>query len=254
MSRFDHIELPPALRGCAEEFVFDRASVRALDAAAMEEFGLPGAVLMENAATALAHVADAMLRVTGGGALILCGPGNNGGDGFALARKLNTIGHAVRVVTLADPSRYRDEAAMNRRVLEKMALPLAQCNAGSVADLLDAEWSALNKRGVIIDAMFGTGLTAPPRAPFDDAIAWINERREIESSAVLAVDLPSGLDCDSGAELGRAVRADLTVTLAGMKKGLLNSAAQPYVGRVLAAEIGAPRVLVARLGSARDKC
>lgn len=251
--RFATLALPPSLAGAAGDFVFDRASVRELDRAAVDEFAIPGVTLMENAATALAHVAHAMCDTVGGGALIVCGPGNNGGDGFALARKLSNLDVTTRIAVLCERERYRGDAAINLEIIERMKLPL--CFLGSDVDRrLGEEWVRLGARGVVVDAMFGTGLTSAPRSPYDCAIRWINDKRVAlaDSVAALAVDVPSGLDCDSGTPLDGSsetvVRADVTVTLAGLKRGFLTEHASAYTGRTMAADIGAPRELLERFG------
>lgn len=254
-NRFSSISLPPSLAGAAGEYVFDRAAVRELDRAAVDEFQIPSVLLMENAATALTHVAHSMGALAPGGALIVCGPGNNGGDGFALARKLSNLGVSARVVVLCDRERFRGDAATNLTILERMDLPIAFVGDDDAQRRLGEEWVRLGARGVLVDAMFGTGMTSPARAPFDDAIRWMNAKRisSSESTAVLAVDLPSGLDCDRGVPIDGAdettVRADVTVTLAGLKRGLLHQKSLAYTGCVLSADIGAPRALVERLGS-----
>lgn len=248
----DSIDLPPALAGAACDFVLDRASVRALDQAAIDEFGLPSSVLMENAATALAHVADQFLCPVRPTALILCGPGNNGGDGFALCRKLMNLGHDVRVATCCEASRFKGDAAMNLDVIQRMQAPI-HFISDQPSDALDTLASGVEGGVLIIDALFGTGLDAPVRAPFDEVVRWTNTyKRGHSTSCVLAVDIPSGLDCDTGQPLGDqselTVRADVTVTLAGNKVGLCSPGAREYAGRVLSADIGAPLVLLERFG------
>ena len=248
----ESIDLPPALAGAACDFVFDRTSVRALDQAAIEEFGLPSSVLMENAATALAHVANQLLCRERQCAIIACGPGNNGGDGFALARKLLNLGHDVRVMTFCDESRFKGDAAMNLKVIQRMQAPI-HFIADQPSDELNALAQGVERGILIVDALFGTGLDAPVRAPYDAAVRWINAyRRGQSASCVLAIDIPSGLDCDSGLPLGDqselTVHADVTVTLAGHKLGLRSPESRDYAGRVLAADIGAPLALLERFG------
>lgn len=252
-ARFDDLTLPACLAGPGQEWVFDRAGMYALDRATSDEFGIPGLVLMENAATALAHLADAMLRrLNEHTALILAGPGNNGGDGFALARKLVNMGWGVSVALLAPVEAIRGDAAVNLTALSRMGIATAPMYEGDTTVALDDLWGRQNRRGLLVDAIFGIGLTTPPRSPFDAAAGWINRARTSspERSAVLAVDIPSGLDAESGRPTGSdgtvVVRADVTLTLAGMKQGLLNKEAAVYTGRVMVGDIGAPRKLLAR--------
>lgn len=245
---FDDIVVPTALAGASGDYVFDRAGVRALDRAVIDEFGVPGVALMENAASALTHVAFAMMRALGrSSALIVAGPGNNGGDGCALARRLAEVGARVGVVIVFDADRARGDALLNLRVIERMAVAIDHAEPHAMADSLFAAWGALGGAGLIVDAVFGTGLTSAPREPLSGALGWINGARADagDAAAVLAVDIPSGLDCDRGAPAGGAsgemvARADVTVTLAGWKRGFLDPHSARFTGRVLTAGIGAP--------------
>ena len=223
------------------QYILDRESVRAVDRAAVEEYGIPGIVLMENAARGLADQALRMLAEAPNShptALIVCGSGNNGGDGYALGRHLHNAGVNVVLVHLGEP-RAGADAAIHREICQKMGLcevPLEKIATRADADL-------------IVDAIFGTGLDRAVRGPAAQAIEWING----PSAPVLAVDVPSGLDCDTGEVLGTAVRADCTVTFVAKKPGLIKAAAKEYVGKVVVADIGAPIELVQRLGRPMDQ-
>lgn len=223
------------------QYILDRESVRAVDRAAVEEYGIPGIVLMENAARGLADQALRMLpeaptsRPT---ALIVCGSGNNGGDGYALGRHLHNVSVNVILVQLVEP-RAGTDAAINRGICLKMGVrEVSLDDLGSHADA-----------DLIVDAILGTGLDRPVRGPAAQAIEWINSA----SRPVLAVDVPSGLDCDTGEPLGTAVRADCTVTFVARKPGLITAAAKEYVGKVVVADIGAPIELVQRFGRTTDQ-
>ncbi len=241
-------ETPPAADddGC-EALVLTRAAVREVDRLAAEEFGLPSIVLMENAAIHCADVAlDLLAQRPAGRALVVCGPGNNGGDGFAIARHLANQGTEAVIVLGGPREKYTGDAATNLGVAERMGIPIEPFDAsgGSVR-----AWSQRHGRpALVIDALLGTGLERPVREPIATLIASINELGR-SRVAVLAVDLPSGLDCDTGEPLGDAVRATVTVTFVGLKRGFLALAAQPHVGDVVVADIGVPRALVERLGT-----
>src|SRR5690242_4749518 len=217
------------------EMLLSRDEVRALDRRAIDEWGLPGVVLMENAGRGTAELLLAL--GARGPVLVCCGKGNNGGDGFVIARHLDNRGVPVRVLLFARPDDLHGDAAINYRVLARSGVPLA-VHAGAVPeddvrqDLAGAEW--------VVDALFGTGLTSAVRPPLDRVIALINESR----ARVLAVDLPSGLDCDTGAPLGPTVRAEHTATMAAWKKGFASPAARPWVGQVHLIDIGVPRRLL----------
>ncbi|GJM19721.1 MAG: hypothetical protein DHS20C14_19340 [Phycisphaeraceae bacterium] len=224
-------------------YILTRDAAQELDRLAVEQFGIPSIVLMENAALALAtETIDLMMTAGVRTALVVCGPGNNGGDGLALARHLHNAGATVKIALAARAGSYRGDAAINLEIVERMGLPMLDASAGEIDAGRLAEFPA-----VIIDALFGTGLTRPIDGPAAGLIAWINAARE-RGSRVVSVDLPSGLDADSGAVLGVAVAADLTVTLAGIKPGLIRLEAQQHVGELSVGDIGCPHELIEHLG------
>ncbi len=218
-----------------ELLVFDRRAVRAVDRAAIDEFGIPGIVLMENAARGLADRAMQMLESSPGAhrVLIVCGSGNNGGDGYAVARHLHSRRVEVAIASLGHPNEKSD-ADINRGICERMRLPIVDAS-----QLRDADDFAL-----IIDAIFGTGLDRDVSGGAARVIQWINNAER----PVLAVDVPSGMDCDSGRALGACVRATSTVTFVGLKPGYLELDAQKLLGEVVVADIGVPQELLVRFG------
>jgi len=214
-----------------------RDEVRELDRRAIEEFGVPGVVLMENAGRGAAEVL--LNQGARGPVVVCCGKGNNGGDGLVIARHLDNHQVPVRVLLFGRPQDLQGDPATNYRIIARSGLPIA-IHAGNPVDdellrhdLAGAEW--------VVDALFGTGLRGPVRAPFDQVIAAINDR----AGPVLAVDIPSGLDCDTGHPLGPTVRATHTVTFVARKKGFADPAAAEWLGQVHVAAIGAPRCLLA---------
>jgi hydroxyethylthiazole kinase-like uncharacterized protein yjeF len=234
---------PPAL-------VFSRAAIREVDRLAAEEFVVPSIVLMENAAAGATWVAMGMLgRKARPRVMIVCGPGNNGGDGLAMARHLSNVGADVRVVLAAAPERSTGDAGVNLRVVERMGIPCLPPGRGGPAEALRLCVRGHGMPDLVIDAILGTGLEAPVRSPLLELIAAVNSLAA-EGVPVLAVDIPSGLDADTGRPLGDAVRATVTATLAGLKQGFLALEAQPFVGEVVVVGIGAPRALLERLGRA----
>lgn len=218
-----------------------RELVRLGDQRAIEEYGVCGLVLMENAGRGCV---DTLLALgCTGPVTIVCGRGNNAGDGFVIARHLDLRSVAVRVVLLGAPQQLRGDAAANYAVLARSGIPLhdlsSRFDERVFADhVKDAEW--------IVDALLGTGAVGPPRPPWDRAIDLMNEAE----GRRLAVDLPSGLDCDTGEPSLATVRADHTCTFVAPKVGFDRPAARPFVGQVHVVDIGAPRRLleeVARL-------
>ncbi len=218
------------------------SAVRELDRTAIGEFHIPGIVLMENAALGVLPVALELLGAQGGHAVVLCGPGNNGGDGLALARHLANRGCAVEIGLLAQASDAATDAGVNLRIARAMSRDTDLLTIGGIDSM------AARTPDLVVDALFGTGLSRAPEAGAADAIDWIGRRRA-GGSRVLSIDVPSGLDADAGTPLGSScVRADTTVTLAAIKPGLRRLEAQAFVGDLRVAGIGVPDSLLARFG------
>lgn len=229
-----------------------REQVRRVDRDAVERFAMPGIVLMENAARQLAEQATAMLAGGSPNAaprgapgfrtarseglidkrvLIVCGGGNNGGDGLAAARHLHNVGIDVDAVLLKPDAKYEGDAGTNLAICRAMKLNLIDASSDPLGVL-----RRLEGHDLVIDAVLGTGLSSAVRGSAVEVIDWINE----QGSAVLAVDIPSGLDCDRGEPLGGAVRAARTVTFVADKVGFRQPGAAEYTGEVVVADIGVP--------------
>jgi NAD(P)H-hydrate epimerase len=220
--------------------ILTREQARELDRRAIEEYGVPGVVLMENAGRGMAE----LLRTLGiqGQVVVCCGKGNNGGDGFVIARHLDNAGVPVRILLFADPAKLTGDAAVNHRIVAASGVPL-EVFAGVALDedglsrlLVGADW--------IVDALFGSGLRGAAQAPFDRVIAAINAA----GVRVFAVDIPSGLDSDTGSPLGIAVRAQHTATVAAWKKGFVQPGAAQWLGKVHLIDMGVPRRLLESFG------
>ncbi len=199
--------------------------MRGLDRFTIETLGVPGELLMESAGRAVA-VAALGLGAAERGCWVVCGGGNNGGDGWVAARHLHLQGVPVRAVSVVDPEGLRGDAAAN----------LARARAAGVAE---AGTRFRPEAGaVVVDAIFGTGLARPLEG---DAAAWVkrvNAARTRDACRVLAVDLPSGLDADTGQVQGVAVAADATLTLGLPKLGLALEPGRGLAGRIEVARIG----------------
>jgi NAD(P)H-hydrate epimerase len=195
---------------------------------------------MENAARGAAMMAQAMLSDgKRGAALIICGGGNNGGDGLAIARLLHNRQKRVQIV-LANPiDRYTGDALTNLKIVQAMRLALWSPEQ-------DAVPAVSGEFDLVVDALFGTGLTTPPRET-----RWI-DYMNTQPAPILAIDLPSGLDCDGGLPLGVCVRAAQTITFVAQKAGFANPESRQYTGPVFVADIGCPRELVEEFSHPRD--
>jgi NAD(P)H-hydrate epimerase len=203
------------------------ARMRALDRHTIETLGVPGEILMESAGRAVAEAALA-LRERGAPIHVLCGAGNNGGDGLVAARHLHRVGARVRVSLVGDGSALRGDAGANWRRARDAGVAFESGPFRAPAG------------GVVIDAVFGTGLARDVEGPAAEAIHRLNAARAASAGAlkVLAVDLPSGLCADTGQERGVCVQADVTVTLGLPKLGLALEPGRTRAGRILVARIG----------------
>ncbi len=210
--------------------LFAAAEMRAVDAWAIEEQGVPSLDLMERAGVGLARVTAASARP--GPVRIVVGKGNNGGDGLVAARLLRAEGRDVDVLAVAELDGLRGDARANLERLPGAApLPFAP-------ELLDGS-------GAIVDALLGTGFEGEPREPLSSAIAAIGE----QDAPVVACDVPSGVDATTGEVQGVAVRADATATFHAPKLGLYVEPAKAYAGAVHTIEIGIPRGAPSALGA-----
>lgn len=238
----------------SEILVFSRQGVRDLDRAAAGELGIPSIILMENAAVALAQTCLELIAARGLTRIgIVCGPGNNGGDGLALARHLANHGHDPLVALAAPPGAYQGDAATNLHIVEQMGLrildPIVAMAPQCALEILHRDGREHSherdpKDVLLVDALVGTGLDRPVKPPMDQAIRWMNALRA-RGATTVAVDIPTGLDCDSGVPLGSmVVRADITVTLAGMKRGFLEPQSRDYTGEIRVGDIGIPPALM----------
>lgn len=229
------------------------AEVRAIDRIAVERFGVPSLLLMERAALGLEVVALDMLAGQRGTVVILCGPGSNGGDGFALGRLLLDRGISVEA-RIAPGAGASGDAAVNREMFERFGGVVAsgfRPMGASEGDGLGEDPSAVPSPGrtmppapLIVDALFGTGLSRAIEGPAAELVAWANGARAA-GSRVLAVDIPSGMDGETGEPLGPAIEADTTVTLVAAKPGLLTAAGRARCGRIVVAPIGVEGAIAA---------
>ncbi len=226
---------------------FTRQQSRAIDAAAINEYGIPGMVLMENAGRGVVELLldwDRTLICDSAPAIaILCGKGNNAGDGFVIARHLEIHGAQPRVILLCPPDDLPGDARHNFEILSHTHVKIVDLS--TAADLggeletntLDAVW--------LVDAMLGTGAQGEPREPFRTAIQWMNR----QPAKRLAIDVPSGLDCDTGQTAEQTVAADHTCTFVAAKVGFSALEAAPYLGQLHVVSIGIPPRLILEVAS-----
>ncbi|MCB9728588.1 MAG: NAD(P)H-hydrate dehydratase [Deltaproteobacteria bacterium] len=219
------------------ELLASAAESRELDRRTIEEVGIPGRVLMELAG---AGTVEAVVQRTGGRAgkaVVLCGGGQNGGDGYVIARHLADRGWSVRCVAASDPERLSGDARANHGIWVARGgrLELARARVGG------AVGHALGHADVIVDALFGTGLSRPIEGP---AAALIDEANQARHGLRVAVDLPSGLPADGATPEGVVFQAAMTATFGLAKPGLHHAAGAPWAGEVVVVGIALPRPLV----------
>jgi len=222
-----------------------RADVLAADAMAVSRLGLPTLCLMENAGRGLADVTVAELRRYGlGNVIVVAARGNNGGDGLVAARHLLRLGVPVRVL-LANPASSfdsRSDAGLHLGVVRTLGIPVAEA---SDASSLASAAARLEPRGLLVDAVLGTGLSGPVRGHAAEVLRWMGS----SGQPVVAADLPSGLDADTGELLGPAPRCVATATFLGLKRGLVLGHGPSLAGRIVVCDIGVPAGAIVRGGS-----
>ncbi len=229
--------------------VLTAAAMREADRITIEDIGIPSVTLMESAARAAADRIRARYGPVDGKRFICwCGKGNNGGDGYVVARVLHAHGAHVEVISLGTPDTMTPDAAHNARLLETIAahdnrLTLTLFDALSSLDTLP-------RPDVHIDALLGTGLTSSLREPIRTIVDWLNT----QPTPTIALDTPTGLHTDTGIILGAAVRATCTITMAALKTGLLLHDGPACAGAVDVVEIGIPRFVLDQVSEQFDGC
>jgi NAD(P)H-hydrate epimerase len=214
--------------------VMSRDEVRAFDAWAINTLGIPGVVLMENAGRSCAEfIKKELAGVTNPKVCIFCGTGNNGGDGYVIARHLLNSGFEVVVVVCGDRNKVKGDAKTNLDILERLGRSIEQLNLDD-GDIPGRVKTFAADACLLVDGLFGTGLNGQLSDEYKQLIESINSQHR----PILAVDIPSGLDCDACEPLGAAIRASYTVTFVAVKKGFKAAKASAYTGEIFVASIG----------------
>jgi len=222
---------PADLNNCT---VMTRQQVRAFDQWAINELSIPGPVLMENAGRGCAEIICRHFSIKPSMEVsIFCGTGNNGGDGYVIARHLANAKLKPQVIICGQKEKVAGDALINLKIIEKMPIPIEVIDicAGKIAPRIE-EITA--KSDLVVDAIFGTGLQGQLYASYIELIEAINAA----SPPILAVDIPSGLDCDLGTPLPTAIKATLTVTFVAVKAGFTAPKAKKYTSQIYVASIG----------------
>ncbi len=247
MNEASHPSLPRAL--------YRAAQVRELDRLAIEEYGIAGRALMERAGeSAWRRLQD--LWPEAKRLVVVCGPGNNGGDGFVLARCAHEAGYAVTVLLLCARERLRGDARSACEDMERAGLTPRVCGPSGLRPDLELGSELAPELGpelagaeVVVDALLGTGLDRPVEGVWREAIEAVNAA----PAPVLALDVPSGLDADRGTVWGVAVEAQATVTFIGLKQGLFTAAGPDHCGRLFYEDLQVPPQLFDRVPPAAER-
>ncbi len=235
------------------EVFLTREQCREIDRRAMDDFAMPGILLMENAGRSAADIIAARLAQPvvpnadrldpptrpppAADIVVVCGAGNNGGDSFVIARHLANRGATVEILLASPTHALTGDAHINYAIAKRMGLSMFAFHS---EDDIDAEREKLSSARYVVDAILGTGMTGPVRPPLDAAIQAIND----SGTPVIAIDIPSGLDCNTGKPGHPTVQAATTITFVAKKRGFREAAAQSCCGEILIAGIGAPQRLI----------
>jgi NAD(P)H-hydrate epimerase len=210
------------------------------DRRAVVEFGVPILVLMENAGRAAAQ--RLLERLTAPSrVLVICGPGHNGGDGAVLARHCDAAGHAVDVLWVPDRLNLAPSTQVHRKILEQSGI---ECTDVGGENEPENRLNRMHEYDWLVDALLGTGVSRPVEGRMRLAVEAMNA----SGRPIISIDIPSGLDTDTGQPLGTAVCATVTVSFVAAKLAFAQPEAQPYLGTWMVESIGAPRRLLAEFG------
>ncbi|MCL2266415.1 MAG: NAD(P)H-hydrate dehydratase [Treponema sp.] len=210
------------------------ARMREIEKKAEKEYGIPSILLMENAAVKITeHCVRVLSEINNPRVLIACGSGNNGGDGFAVARYLHVKGIDVRIILIGDTESVKGDAEVNLKIIKKLNIPADILKTGEKASLCA---NSLQKYDLIIDAIFGTGLSRNIEGGAKQLIETLNKNAKY----VISVDIPSGVHSDTGRIMGCAVKANETITLGYAKTGLYLYPGAEYTGKISIEDIGIP--------------
>ncbi|WP_066305504.1 bifunctional ADP-dependent NAD(P)H-hydrate dehydratase/NAD(P)H-hydrate epimerase [Bacillus sp. FJAT-29814] len=222
--------------------VAGQRDMQLMDRYTMENLGLPGIVLMENAGARVVEEILASFPHQTPRVLVLAGGGNNGGDGFVIARRLIDLGVEAQILLLVDPMRISGDAKIHYDVYINRKLPIFYLDEPSMKEIN----ARLDWADIIVDALLGTGVKGPVREPLSQVISLVNEYKG--NKLILSVDIPSGVSSDTGQVDGVAIKADKTITFVFPKKGFFFNQGPSYIGEWKAVDISVPPAVAANLG------
>lgn len=226
--------------------VLSVAQIRQVDAVAVRDFGMNSLVLMENAGRGCADFIDARLNRFSG-VVVLCGPGNNGGDGLVIARHLHAMGHQISLWMIAERGKLSQDADANFRIVERTKIRIGWIWERQSLPEMEQAWRQLRSdcgsNLVVVDALLGTGATGKPRALMADVLKLVNAA----TLQRVAIDIPTGLDAETGEPSYPTFRADATLTFVAKKPGFGELGAAAFLGEVRVLPIGVPPEIFDRI-------
>ena len=224
------------------EVVVTSAEMQACDRYAIDTLKIPGLVLMENAGRGVVEMMEKHFgSMMGKTVIVLCGKGNNGGDGYVVARHLFNRGAKVIVLLLRKPSEQKGDAKINFESIQKISSKFKKNEILQIKELKSSQvFRLLPDADIIVDAIFGTGFSGEVRESYNSVIKWVNKA----GGKKVSIDIPSGVNADNGEVSNVAVKADLTVTMALRKIGLITGKGMSYAGKVEVVDISMPREVV----------
>ena len=212
--------------------------MRGIDKRAIEKFGIPAILLMENAGYKASCIAlDMLYRKKRKKVICVSGKGNNGGDGFVCARHLINKGIDTDIFLIGSSSELKKDAEINYKILMKMGKTIRFLNGKKDFYTLKAKFA---KAQLLIDAIFGIGLLGEVKEPYRSIIDLMNQSKK----PILALDIPSGLNATTGKVVGACIKAARTVTFACPKAGFIKNDGPLYIGKLITADISIPKVLL----------
>lgn len=222
-------------------YIAGQKDMHLMDQFTMNELGLPGTVLMENAGARVVEEIVCSMTKVDEKIIILAGAGNNGGDGFVIARRLHDLNVPAQLWLLADPKKLQGDAKVHFQVYEKRGLPVFYIKKEGIKNLK----RELEQASIIVDAMIGTGVKGEVKDPFKEVINLVNQFAE--HKLIIAVDIPSGLSSDDGKVQGIAIKATKTITFVFPKKGFFLNDGPKHIGEWKAVDISVPPNIVDEL-------
>ncbi len=205
-----------------------------IDKITTERYLIPSIILMENAGRLVAEFIYKISKKRNiKNIIVFCGPGKNGGDGFVAARYLFIYGFNVKVITFVKEQNYIGDVLKNYNILKKLKIKIQKFNYNKLK-------KEIKKYQVIVDAIFGIGLSRPVEGEFKKAIQLINDAKKI----VISIDVSSGINADTAKVMGEAVKSTYTITMGFLKVGFCKKEVKKYLGKLIVANIGYPKINV----------